>query len=78
MAAATIGLQRPCGIQEKSSLSMEGGHTCRIVDVAIRSNSRETLRRVTRSVVKRERICIEAKGEHLNICYSSESPGYLK
>jgi hypothetical protein len=53
-----------CGIHEKSCLSVKGGHTCRIVDVATRSNGRETLHRVTRSVMRRARMCIEAKGEH--------------
>jgi hypothetical protein len=53
-----------CGIHEGSCLSVEGGHACGIVGAATGADDGGALRHVEPSVVKRARICIEAKGEH--------------
>jgi hypothetical protein len=40
----------------------------RTSDAATRINDRDTLRRITRSVVKRARMCLEGGGGYLNTC----------
>jgi hypothetical protein len=68
-----------CGIHEESCLSVEGGHACGIVGAAIRANDRGTFRRVTRSVKRNRQQCVsKLEANILDICYSSESPGYFK